>query len=75
MINRNEVAREKMARAAEMLRERSIDMWAFYIRMKTDTAQELMFNTSTLNEVLFLLTKEGDRIAIATAADAADLTR
>ena len=72
MINRNEVAREKMSRAAEMLCERNIDMWAFYIRMKTDTAQELMFNTGTLNEVLFLLTKGGDRIAIATAADAAD---
>ena len=56
MINRNEVAREKMSRAAEMLCERNIDMWAFYIRMKTDTAQELMFNTGTLNEVLFLMT-------------------
>lgn len=71
MINRNEVAREKMQRAAEMLRERSIDMWAFYARLKTDTALELMFNTSTLNEVLFLLAKNGDRIAIATAEDAA----
>ena len=27
MINRNEVAREKMSRAAEMLCERNIDMW------------------------------------------------
>ena len=70
MINRNEVAREKMQRAAEMLRERNIDMWAFYARLKTDTALELMFNTSTLNEVLFLLTKSGERIAIATAEDA-----
>ena len=56
MINRNEVAREKMARAAEMLAERNIDMWAFYIRMKTDTAQELMFNTSTLTPPMCVLT-------------------
>lgn len=71
MINRNEVAREKMQRAVQMLQERNIDMWAFYARMKTDTALELMFNTSTVNEVLFLLTKNGDRIAVATAQDAA----
>ncbi len=62
MINRNEVAREKMQRAAEMLNQRNIDMWVFYARMKTDTALELMFNTDTKNEVLFLLTKCGERM-------------
>ena len=46
MINRNEVAREKMQRAAEMLQDNNIDMWVFYARLKTDTALELMFNTS-----------------------------
>ena len=40
-------------------------MWVFYARLKTDTALELMFNTDTKNEVLFLLTKGGDRIAVA----------
>ena len=69
MINRNEVAREKMQRAAEMLQDNNIDMWVFYARLKTDTALELMFNTDSKNEVMFLLTKNGDRIAIATAAD------
>ena len=69
MINRNEVAREKMQRAAEMLQDNNIDMWVFYARLKTDTALELMFNTDSKNEVMFLLTKSGDRIAIATAAD------
>ena len=43
MINRNEVAREKMQRAAEMLQDNNIDMWVFYARLKTDTALELMF--------------------------------
>ena len=69
MINRNEVAKEKMQRAAEMLQDNNIDMWVFYARLKTDTALELMFNTDSKNEVMFLLTKSGDRIAIATAAD------
>lgn len=71
MINRNEVAREKMQRAAEMLREKNVDMWAIYTRLKTDTSLELMFNTDTKEEVLFLLTKDGQRIVIATAEDAA----
>lgn len=70
MINRNEVAREKMQRAAEMLRENNIDMWVFYARLKTDTALELMFNTDTKNEVLFVLTGGGDRIAVAVPEDA-----
>ena len=70
MINRNDVAKEKMQRAAEMLRENGIDMWVFYARLKTDTALELMFNTDTKNEVLFLLTKGGDRIAVALPEDA-----
>lgn len=70
MINRNEVAREKMQRALEMLRERQIDMWVFYARLKTDTALELMFNTDTKNEVLFALTKSGERIVIAVPEDA-----
>lgn len=71
MINRNDVAKEKMQRAAEMLRENGIDMWVIYTRLKVDTALELMFNTDTRNEVLFMLTKDGDRIAVALPEDAA----
>ncbi len=71
MIDRNEVAKEKMARAGEMLRERGIDMWVIYTRMKKDTALELMFNTGTKNEVLFLLTASGERIAMGCQEDAA----
>ena len=70
MINRNDVAKEKMQRAAEMLRENGIDMWVIYTRLKVDTALELMFNTDTQNEVLFLLTKGGDRIAVALPEEA-----
>lgn len=70
MINRNEVAREKMERAMEMLRENAIDMWVVYSRLKTDTSLELLFNTDTKNEVLFVLTRSGKRIVIATSEDA-----
>ncbi len=70
MINRNEVAREKMQRALEMLRENAIDMWVVYSRLKTDTSLELLFNTDTKNEVLFALTRSGKRIVIATGEDA-----
>lgn len=70
MINRNEVAKEKMKRGIEMLNENDIDMWAVYSRLKTDTALELMFHTGTKEEVLFLLTKSGERIAVAVSEDA-----
>ena len=53
MINRNEVAREKMQRAAEMLQDNNIDMWVFYARLQTDTALELMFNTDSKNCLLY----------------------
>ena len=71
MIDRNHVADEKMTRAAEMLRERDIDLWVVYSRLKTDTAMALMFNTDTENEALFMLTKDGARYAVCEAADEA----
>ena len=70
MIDRNHVAEEKMARAAELMRENGIDMWVVYSRLKTDTALELMFNTDTRNEVLFVLTADGGRFALCDPADA-----
>lgn len=71
MINRDEVAKEKMQRAIEMLQENHLDMWVIYSRLKTDTALELMFHTDTKNEVLFILTAGGERIAVAVPEDAA----
>ena len=70
MIDRNKVAAEKMARAAELMEQYGIDMWAIYSRMKTDTALELMFNTDTKNEVLFILTG-AERIAVCCPEDEA----
>ena len=46
-------------------------MWMFYSRLNQDPSLELMFNTDTKNEVLFVLTAEGDKMAFAEASDAA----
>lgn len=70
MIDRNEVAREKIARAKEMLGEQGIDMWVFYSRLKQDPALELVFNTDTQNEALFAIVKNGGVYALAPAQDA-----
>jgi hypothetical protein len=70
MIDRNKVAAEKMARAAELMEQYGIDMWVVYSRMKTDTALELMFNTDTKNEVLFILTGT-ERIVVCCPEDEA----
>lgn len=69
MINRNEVAKEKCSALQKCCRIIISICGYFMLRLKTDTALELMFNTDSKNEVMFLLTKNGDRIAIATAAD------
>ena len=71
MVDRKNVAVEKMDRAVQMLKENQIDMWMFYSRLNQDPSLELMFNTDTKNEVLFVLTAEGDKMAFAEASDAA----
>lgn len=71
MIDRKNVAIEKMDRAIELLKENEIDMWMFYSRLNQDPALELMFNTATKNEVLFILTAAGDKMVFAEAEDAA----
>ena len=38
MIDRNVVAKEKMARAKELMNQYGIDMWVIYARGKRDTA-------------------------------------
>lgn len=70
MVDRDQVAKEKIERAVAMLKENKIDVWLFYTRLKMDEAIELLFNTQTKNEVMFLICKTGDCIAIASAEDA-----
>ena len=47
MVDRKNVAVEKMDRAVQMLKENQIDMWMFYSRLNQDPSLELMFNTDT----------------------------
>ncbi|MDD3409272.1 MAG: M24 family metallopeptidase [Eubacteriales bacterium] len=68
MIDRNNVAREKLARAAELMEQNGVDLWVFYSRQKQDPALELMFNTSVQEEVLLALTRGGERCAFVPAA-------
>lgn len=68
MIDRNNVAREKIIRAAQLMRQADIGMWVFYSRLKQDPALELMFNTDTPEEVLMALTSSGDCHAFVPAA-------
>ena len=67
MIDRNNVAREKIIRAAQLMRQADIGMWVFYSRLKQDPALELMFNTDTREEVLMALTSSGDCHAFVPA--------
>ena len=67
MIDRNNVAREKLARAVELMRQSDISMWVFYSRLKQDPALELMFNTDTREEVLMALTASGACYAFVPA--------
>lgn len=75
MIDRNNVAKEKLARAAELMRANAVDLWVFYSREKQDPALELMFNLSAREEVLLALTKDGGRHAFAPAALCGDLQK
>lgn len=69
MIDRNEVAKEKLEQAHQMLCKNDIDMWVFYSRLKQDPSLELVFNTNTKNEVLMIITKSGKFIVLSAPAD------
>lgn len=69
-MNRLDVAREKIARAGEMLRENQIDAWVFYTRNGQDPSFALMFGRSAEQETLVLLTAQGDATVLCAGADA-----
>lgn len=73
MIDRKDVAREKMARAAEMLRTRGIDMWVFYARGGNDRSFALMFGRPARGETLAALTKGGERAVFAPPEELEEL--
>lgn len=67
MIDRNQVALEKMDKALNLMKEREIDLWIFYSREKRDPSFELMFNCSLAEESLFALFADGRRLALTDA--------
>jgi Xaa-Pro aminopeptidase len=69
MINRNMVAREKLEAAAELLTENRLDLWVVYSRKRQDPSLELLFNFNTDNEILFMIQKDGNHVALAAEAD------
>lgn len=74
MIDRNNVAKEKMARAAQLLAEKGIALWVFYERLGHDRAFALMFNAEPQAETLVALTADGQRAAFVSAEDEAAFT-
>ena len=71
-MNRLDVAREKIARAIEMLRERGVDAWVFYARNGQDPSFELMFGRAAAKETLVFLTADGRREALCDPSEAGD---
>ena len=55
-MNRLDVAREKIARAGEMMGQQGVDAWVFYARNGQDPSFELMFGRAARLETLVLLT-------------------
>ena len=73
-MNRLDVAREKIARAGEMLREQGVDAWTFYARNGQDPSFELMFGQAAKKETLVFLTADGDAAVLCDPAEAASFT-
>jgi Xaa-Pro aminopeptidase len=69
-MNRLNVAREKIARAAGMLGERGVDAWVFYARNGQDPSFELMFGRAAKHETLVFLTSVGHATALCDPSEA-----
>lgn len=69
MIDRNNVAREKLLQAAALMKEQHIDLWLVYARERRDPAMELLFNCALKSEVLFMIWQDGRVVALAEEQD------
>ena len=73
-MNRLDVAREKIARACEMLRQNQLDAWVFYARNGQDPSFELMFGRAAKLETLVFLTAGGQSAAVCDSSEAEALS-
>ena len=64
------IAQQKLAQAAQYLKEADIDLWLIYASEGSDPAVSLMMNLKTVGRTFFLLTKEGRRVALCSSIDA-----
>jgi Xaa-Pro aminopeptidase len=73
MLDRNEVAREKLVQARLLMAREGVDLWVVYARNGSDPSLELLFNCSAKGELLFLIWREGRTIAVAEEKDSEGL--
>lgn len=64
------IAEQKLAQAAEYLRQENIDLWLIYASEGSDPAVSLLTGLKTVGRTFFLFTKEGKRYALCTTIDA-----
>ena len=64
------IAEQKLAQAAEYLRQADIDLWLIYASEDSDPAVSLLTGLKTVGKTFFLLTKEGARYAMCSTIDA-----
>ena len=70
-MNRLDVAREKIARAGEMMGQQEVDAWVFYARNGQDPSFELMFGRAAGLETLVLLTANRQATVLCDPSEAA----
>ena len=64
------IAEQKLAQAAQYLRQADIDLWLIYASEGSDPAVSLLTGLKTVGRTFFLLTKEGDRYVLCPGIDA-----
>ncbi|MEM7132564.1 MAG: Xaa-Pro peptidase family protein [Chloroflexota bacterium] len=75
-MNNTQLLQEKLTQATHILQELEIDLWLTFVRetsMSPDPALELIFGSDLTWPSAFLLTKEGEQIAIVGHFDSANL--
>ncbi|MHC0039075.1 M24 family metallopeptidase [Pseudoneobacillus sp. C159] len=68
-----QVQKEKLAQAVDYLRERQIDLWLIYTSEGSDPCIPLITGVGTVGPGVFLITKEGKKLALCSSIDAQDI--
>lgn len=71
-----EIIREKISQASDILKEKNIDLWLTFVRESSnikDPAMDLIAGTHCTWHSAFIITKNGDTIAILGSLDVANL--